>query len=146
MKDLAVTYLLWFFLGVFGIHRFYLNRPCSGVLYLFTGGIFLIGWLVDICLIPSMVEEENERDCHTITNVNVVSNVSTGYPPQPAYPQQGYPQQPAYPQQGYPQQGYPQQPAYPQQNYSQPPQAYQPPPFQQQQQAYQPQPGGRSEF
>jgi TM2 domain-containing membrane protein YozV len=61
MYDLAIAYLLWFFLGALGVHRFYLNRPVSGVIYLLTGGIFGIGWLVDICLIPGIVEEENAK-------------------------------------------------------------------------------------
>jgi TM2 domain-containing membrane protein YozV len=44
-----------------GIHRFYLNRPISGIIWLLTGGLFGIGWLIDLCLIPGMVEEENIR-------------------------------------------------------------------------------------
>jgi TM2 domain-containing membrane protein YozV len=39
--------------------RFYLNRPISGVVYLLTGGLLGIGWLIDICLIPGIVDEEN---------------------------------------------------------------------------------------
>jgi arginine exporter protein ArgO len=44
------------YLGVFGVHRFYLNKPWTGLLYLLTGGVFLIGWLIDLFLIPDMVE------------------------------------------------------------------------------------------
>lgn len=44
-RSVAVAYCLWFFLGVFGIHRFYLDRNVSGIIYLFTLGIFGIGWL-----------------------------------------------------------------------------------------------------
>jgi|TARA_Y100000031_G_C8187455_1_gene369674 TctA family transporter len=58
-KDVLVAYLLWFFLGIFGIHRFYLNRVGTGLLYLFTLGFFGIGWLIDIFLIPGIVQREN---------------------------------------------------------------------------------------
>ena len=44
-RSVAVAYCLWFFLGLFGIHRFYLDRNVSGIIYLFTLGIFGIGWL-----------------------------------------------------------------------------------------------------
>lgn len=61
MKSVGVAYLLWFFLGLFGVHRFYLGHTGMGCLYLLTGGFFGIGWLVDLFLIPSMVEEANEK-------------------------------------------------------------------------------------
>lgn len=45
----ATTYLiLSIFLGMFGVHRFYRNQICIGILYLFTAGLFGIGWIVDI--------------------------------------------------------------------------------------------------
>lgn len=46
-------YLLWIF-GFMGAHRFYYGRPISGTLYFFTLGLFLIGWIVDLFLIPGM--------------------------------------------------------------------------------------------
>ena len=46
-------YLLWIF-GFTGAHRFYYGRPVSGTIYFFTLGLLLIGWLVDLFLIPSM--------------------------------------------------------------------------------------------
>lgn len=38
-------------LGIFGIHRFYLGRPLTAILYLPTGGLFIFGWLIDTVLI-----------------------------------------------------------------------------------------------
>lgn len=42
-----------------GLHRFYLNRPVSGLLYMFTWGFLGIGTFIDMFLLPSMVEREN---------------------------------------------------------------------------------------
>jgi len=46
-------YILWIF-GFMGAHRFYFGRPLSGTLYFFTLGLFFIGWVVDLFLIPGM--------------------------------------------------------------------------------------------
>ena len=58
-KDVLVAYILWFFLGLLGVHRFYLNDVLLGLLYLFTLGFLGIGWLIDLFLIPGMVKREN---------------------------------------------------------------------------------------
>ena len=50
---LLVGYLLWIF-GFLGAHRFYFGRPVSGTVYLFTFGLFGIGWFVDLFLMPSL--------------------------------------------------------------------------------------------
>ena len=49
----AIGYLLWI-VGFTGSHRFYYGRPLTGALWFFTGGLLLIGWIVDLFLIPSM--------------------------------------------------------------------------------------------
>jgi TM2 domain-containing membrane protein YozV len=49
----VIGYLLWLF-GFTGAHRFYYGRPVSGTIYFFTFGLFLIGWLIDLFLIPGM--------------------------------------------------------------------------------------------
>ena len=46
-------YLLWIF-GFLGAHRFYYGRQITGTIWFFTLGLLLIGWIVDLFLIPSM--------------------------------------------------------------------------------------------
>ena len=53
-------YVFWL-LGFMGAHRFYLGRPITGTIWLFTGGLLLIGWIVDLFLIPSMAEDAGSR-------------------------------------------------------------------------------------
>ncbi len=60
-KSVGVAYLLWVLLGWFGGHKFYLNRPGMGVLYLFTAGLLIIGWLVDAFTLPGQVRRRNVR-------------------------------------------------------------------------------------
>lgn len=49
-KRIAVGVLLCFFLGVFGVHRFYAGRVATGVLQLLTLGGLGIWWLIDMIL------------------------------------------------------------------------------------------------
>ena len=56
----AVGYVLWIF-GFMGAHRFYYGRPISGTLYFFTLGLFFIGWIIDLFLIPGMDEDADRR-------------------------------------------------------------------------------------
>ncbi len=55
-----IGYLLWLF-GFTGSHRFYYGRPISGTIYFFTLGLFFIGWLVDLFLIPGMDRKADLR-------------------------------------------------------------------------------------
>lgn len=61
MYSLGVAYLLWFFFGWMGAHRFYLGKVGTGLLYLATGGLLGFGWFVDAFLVPSLVREANLR-------------------------------------------------------------------------------------
>lgn len=57
--SLLIGYLLWIF-GFMGAHRFYYGRPVSGTIYFFTLGLFFIGWIIDLLLIPGMQNSANE--------------------------------------------------------------------------------------
>ncbi len=67
----VVGYLLWFFFGLVGGHRFYYGRPLSGVIWFFTLGLLGIGWLIDLFLIPGMDEEADLRFHPGATDYNI---------------------------------------------------------------------------
>ncbi len=47
-KNRTVSLVLCFLLGFWGVHYFYVGRIGMGILYIFTCGLFGIGWIVDI--------------------------------------------------------------------------------------------------
>lgn len=83
-KTVGIAYLLWFFLGIFGAHRFYLGESGTGaamliitlvsfplmfvVVGLFTIWISGIWAFVDLFLIPGIVRKHNS-DLATRLNV-----------------------------------------------------------------------------
>lgn len=52
-KSKLVALLLCFFLGALGVHRFYVGKIGTGILYLLTGGLFFIGIIIDLVNILS---------------------------------------------------------------------------------------------
>lgn len=47
-KNKWVALMLCIFLGLFGGHKFYEEKIGMGIIYLFTAGLFGIGWILDI--------------------------------------------------------------------------------------------------
>lgn len=73
-RSLALSYGLWCLslVGICGIHRVYNRKPLTGLIWLFTFGLCGIGQLVDLLLIPGMVEGVNRQlnlppDLHSAT-------------------------------------------------------------------------------
>ena len=64
-KDGPTDYTLaWVFLtfgGFFGIHRFYIGKYLTGILYLFTGALLGLGWLYDLWNLNEQVDEINSK-------------------------------------------------------------------------------------
>ena len=56
----TIGYILWIF-GFTGSHRFYYGKPLMGTIYFFTFGLLLIGWIVDLFLIPSLDSQADLR-------------------------------------------------------------------------------------
>jgi len=61
-KNRLTTFLLCFFLGYFGVHRFYVGKSATGILYIFTFGLFGVGILVDtiVILLGAFTDSEGE--------------------------------------------------------------------------------------
>lgn len=46
-KSKWVCFFLWLFLGLVGGHKFYEGKIGTGIIYIFTFGLFFIGWFID---------------------------------------------------------------------------------------------------
>jgi TM2 domain-containing membrane protein YozV len=57
--DYSLAWILLTFLGLFGIHRFYMRKWLTGIVYLCTGGLFLIGVLYDFWTLNDQISVRN---------------------------------------------------------------------------------------
>lgn len=61
--NLTVDFILCFLFGYLGIHKFYEGKKQSGFIYLFTFGLFGIGWIIDtIKLISKLLKSNKKQD------------------------------------------------------------------------------------
>jgi|GEM_PF-163183 len=70
-KNIALAYGLWG-LGLFGlsgIHRLYLGKYMTGLLWLFSGGLFFVGQIIDLVLIPSMITQEPDPNLEKLVTI-----------------------------------------------------------------------------
>ena len=58
--DYSVAWILLTFLGLFGVHRMYMGKWITGLLYLVSGGLLGIGWLYDFVTLNSQVTTLNQ--------------------------------------------------------------------------------------
>ncbi|GAB3317044.1 MAG: hypothetical protein CME40_15000 [Haliea sp.] len=68
--SVLMGYLLWIF-GFIGAHRFYYGRQITGTIWFFTLGLFFIGWIIDLFLIPSMDRDADRRYVAGPTDYNL---------------------------------------------------------------------------
>ncbi len=55
----SVAWILLTFLGLFGVHRFYMGKWLTGLIYLLTGGLFFLGYLWDYWTLNDQITEIN---------------------------------------------------------------------------------------
>ena len=60
-KNAAAVFWLDMFFGFLGVHRFYLGHIGLGLVYLFTGGLFMVGAIVDLFIAWKITRKENVR-------------------------------------------------------------------------------------
>lgn len=58
--EYSLAWLLLTFLGLFGMHRFYMGKWITGILYLLTVGLFGVGYLYDFWTLNTQISELNQ--------------------------------------------------------------------------------------
>ena len=57
--DYNIAWLLLTFLGLFGVHRMYMGKWITGIVYLFTLGLFGAGYIFDLWTLNDQINEGN---------------------------------------------------------------------------------------
>jgi TM2 domain-containing membrane protein YozV len=60
--DYSVTWILLTFLGLFGVHRMYMGKWGTGILYLLTLGLFGCGYLYDFLTLNTQITLVNAAE------------------------------------------------------------------------------------
>jgi TM2 domain-containing membrane protein YozV len=96
VKKASVAFIFWLlgFVGLCGLHRFYVGRVWTGLLWLFTFGLLGFGQLFDLFFLGSMVRQANilhglamhSNNSNANTNINTMApvfNITVQTPNQP---------------------------------------------------------------
>lgn len=59
--NFSLAWVLLTFTGIFGLHRMYMGKWVTGVIYLLTGGLFLLGVLYDFWTLNDQISMRNVR-------------------------------------------------------------------------------------
>jgi len=59
--DYTVAWILLTFFGIFGVHRMYMGKWVTGILYLLTAGLIGCGYLYDFFTLNEQIAEINSR-------------------------------------------------------------------------------------
>ncbi|MDR2730598.1 MAG: TM2 domain-containing protein [Treponema sp.] len=84
MYSVGMAYLLWLVsgFGAMGFHRFYLGKIPTGLLWMFTGGLGMVGSIYDFFTLPGQVREANIRQAMLGVNMmdkkNYMRSVNDG--------------------------------------------------------------------
>jgi TM2 domain-containing membrane protein YozV len=54
-----IAWILLVYLGIFGVHRFYMRKWITGIIWLCTGGLFTLGWLYDFWTLNQNISQQN---------------------------------------------------------------------------------------
>lgn len=97
MRNLNLAYLLCLlgFVGAAGVHRFYLGKPVTGVIWFLTGGLLGLGTIYDLITMDSQVREFNNRALPPVGHYPRGALPPAAYQPSP-YGQPQYGQPPVY--------------------------------------------------
>lgn len=57
--DYTLAWILLTFLGLFGVHRMYMGKILTGILYFFTVGLCFMGYLYDFCTMNKQISTIN---------------------------------------------------------------------------------------
>ena len=57
--DYDVSWLLLTFLGLFGVHRIYMGKWITGIIFLLTGALLGVGYIYDYWTLNSQINELN---------------------------------------------------------------------------------------
>ena len=75
--DYTIAWILLTFLGIFGIHRFYMGKWVTGIIYLLTGGLVGLGLLYDLWTLNGQVSEINRGGFSDTEGDGICKNVQS---------------------------------------------------------------------